>query len=178
MAQSKPGGYKPVGKPNQGPSGAPGGKPAAGHGQNSDGGGKNDLIPLTPMQHDPYRARGEDFPVTEVAQFDKQDGAYGTAEGRDQLAKLSPHQEGTRHIEDSGPGSSGAGTPTEWTSGGRSGSVAAAFPITKGQGESNSKGGQVSIEEYVDLQTGHVRGGGSATRVGEVTQHDVHIPSK
>lgn len=174
---SKPNGYKPVEKINQGPSGAPGGRVSAGHNQSSDGGGKDSLIPLLPMQQDPYRARPDDFPINEVDEFTKQGGAIGAASGKDDLAKLNLQQQGPRHVEDGGPGSSGAGTPTEWNSGGRSARVAAAFPITRGAGESNSKGGQVGIEEYVDLQTGYVRGGSTPTRVGEITQHDLKIPS-
>lgn len=176
--QSKPGSYKLTEKTNQGPSGAPGGKIGAGHGQNSDGGSKDDLVPLTPMQHDPYRAKPSDFPVKEVAEATGQSGAHGTAEGQDMLASLSENQCSPRHIEDGGPGSSGAGTPTSWESGGRAARIASNFPITRNTGEANQQGGETSIAERVNLSTGMVEAEGyKATRVKETPEKKVHIPS-
>jgi hypothetical protein len=178
MAQSKPGGSKLEEKVNQGPSGAPNKKVGAGHGQNSDGGGKDDLVPLTPMQHDPYKAKPENWPVKDVDSGDGQSGSHGTAVGANALASLSENQCGPRHIEDSGPGPKGSGTPTGWESGGRSAKIASNFPIQTNKGEANQEGGETSISEFVDLKTGYIGAGTSRTRVQEVPEKSVSIPSK
>jgi hypothetical protein len=177
--QSKPGGYKLVEKTNQGPSGSPRGKVGPGHGQDSDNGSEKDnLVPLQPMQHDPYRAKPEDFPVKDVDDATGQSGAHGTAEGQDTLASLSENQCGPRHIEDGGPGSSGAGTPTSWESGGRAARVASNFPVTRNTGEANQQGGEISIAESVNLKTGLIEAAGyKPTRMKETEEKRVSIPA-
>jgi hypothetical protein len=167
-------------KVNQGPSGAPGRKIGPAHGQGSDGAGEHDqLVSQTPMQHDPYKARGEDFPVKEVDDATGQGGPHGTAEGANMLASYSVNQCGPRHVEDSGPGKHGSGTPTDWESGGRAAVVARNFPIKQNKGESNEEGGETSVAEYVNLQTGAIEAKGySETRVKEVPEAKVKIPSR
>lgn len=139
---------------------------------------KNDLVSQTPMQHDPYRAKPSDFPVSGSDKLDGQgSGAHGFSSGKDELAKQSPNQIGPRHVEDGGPGPKGSGTPTSWQSGGRSGTVASNFPVGKNSGESNSGASSLSISESINLQTGKIQGP-SQTRVGEVPESKVHIPSR
>jgi|HubBroStandDraft_1064217.scaffolds.fasta_scaffold46725_2 hypothetical protein len=177
MAQSKAPKSMNNEKVNQGPSGARKGGVTEGHGQSSDGGGKDDLVPQSPMQHDPYKAKPGDFPVTEVEEFTGQGGPHGKAEGANELASYSVNQCGPRHIEDSGPGS-GSGTPTSWESGGRAAGVKSAFPIKVNKGESNQEGGEISIAESINLSTGHIEAKGySQTRVKEVPEGKAHIPS-
>lgn len=178
MAQSKPSNTKLVEDVNQGPHGARKGGVTEGHGQSSDGGGKDELVPLTPMQHDPYKAKGSDFPVTSVAAATGQSGAHGKAEGMDMLASQSVNQCGPRHIEDSGPGAKGSGTPTSWESGGRAAGVKSAFPIRTNDGEATQEGGEVAISESVNLHTGMVEAKGyGSTRVKETPEKKVSIPS-
>lgn len=178
MAQSKPGSYKLEEKVNQGPSGARKGGVTEGHGQSSDGGGHDDLVPLTPMQHDPYRAKASDFPVGAVDAATGQGGAHGKAEGMDMLASQSENQCGPRHLEDSGPGPKGSGTPTGWESGGRSAKIASAFPIRTSGGEAMAEGGEIAIAEFVDLKTGMIGAKGyGSTRVKEVQEKKVSIPA-
>jgi hypothetical protein len=176
--QSKPGGKKLVEDVNQGPHGARGGGVTEGHGQSSDGGGKDQMVPMTPMQFDPYKTKGSDFPVTDVDEGTGQGGAHGTAEGTDMLASQSENQCGPRHLEDGGPGPKGSGTPTSWESGGRSGKIASAFPVRVSKGEANQEGGETSIPESVNLATGMIEAKGyKATKVGEVHEGKVSIPS-
>jgi hypothetical protein len=176
--QSKPGGKKLVEDVNQGPHGGNSGGVTEGHGQSSDGGGKDDLVPLTPMQHDPYKAKGTDWPVADVDEATGQGGAHGTAEGANMLASYSENQCGPRHIEDGGPGSSGAGTPSDWNSGGRAARVASNFPIKTNKGEANQVGGEISIPESINLATGMIEAKGyKQTRVKEVPEALVSIPS-
>ncbi len=178
MAQSKPGSYKPVEDVNQGPHGAKKGGVVEGHGQSSNGGNKDDLVPLTPMQHDPYKAKPSDWPVKDVDDWTGQSGPHGKAEGQDTLASLSMNQCGPRHVEDSGPGPKGSGTPTSWESGGRAATVAANFPIATNKGEANMEGGEIAIAEEVNLKTGYIEAKGyGATRVKEVPEKKVKIPS-
>lgn len=137
--------------------------------------GKDDLVPLTPMQHDPYKAKASDFPVKTVEAGTGQSGAHGKAEGQDQLATQSEYQMSPRCLEDGGAGSSGAGTPTSWESGGRAAKIAANFPIST---NSEVRGTAVSIAERVNFKTGMVEADGySATRVKETPEKKVSIPS-
>lgn len=141
---------------------------------------KDQLVPQSPMQHDPYKVRGTDFSVTNVMAATGQSGSHGTAEGKDQLATNSSNQDGPRFIEDGGPGPKGSGTPTSWESGGRSGKIASAFPVKRNDGESGSGGvSSTAAFESVDLATGKISAKGySATRVGEVPENKVSIPSR
>ena len=138
--------------------------------------GKDELVPLTPMQHDPYKVKGSDFPVSGVDAATGQSGAQGKAEGQDMLAAQSENQCGPRFLEDGGPGPKGSGTPTGWESGGRSAKIAAAFPVKTASGEA---GTSVSMAESVDLKTGMISAKGySATRVGETPEQKVSIPGR
>jgi hypothetical protein len=178
MAQSKAPKNMNNEKVNQGPSGARKGGVTEGHGQSSDGGGKDDLVPMTPMQFDPYKTKGSDFPVADVDDATGQSGAHGTAEGTDMLASQSENQCGPRHLEDGGPGPKGSGSPTSWESGGRSGKIASAFPVRVNKGEANQEGGEISIPESVNLATGMIEAKGySQTRVKEVPEGKASIPS-
>lgn len=157
---------------NQGLNGAPKGKVGAGHGQNSDSSGEHDkLIPETLEQKDPYRAKGSDFPVKNVMARHGQSGSHGTAEGMDALAHQSETQCGVRHNEDGGAGEHGSGTPSEWGKGGKQ------FTVEVNKGESEEEGKETSIPESVNLMTGYLEGG-SRTRVQEVPQYNVKIPSR
>lgn len=173
-------GYSPEEDINQGPSGAPKRKVSGGHGQNSDGPGHDDLMPLSPMQFDPYKTRGEDFPVKEVSEDHGQDeSGAATWEsrnggGKNMLAAQAENQCSPRHVEDDGPGA-GSGTPVP---GNRGTKVAAAFPIDINKGESNEEGGEISIPESVNLQTGYLEVSGvSPTPVDETPARGLTIGS-
>lgn len=136
---------------------------------------KDELVSMNEMQKDPYRVKGSDFSVSNVSAATGQSGTHGTAEGIDKLAAQSENQCGPRHIEDGGRGS-GSGTPTAWESGGRSGKVSSAFPVKRNDAESAPS---VASFESVDLKTGKIMAkGGSSTRVGEVAENKVSIPSR
>jgi hypothetical protein len=130
------------------------------------------------MQHDPYRANPADWPVKDVDAADGQSGPTGTAEGKNLLVTLSETQGGPRFVEDGGAGSSGAGTPTGWHDGGRSAKIAAAFPIRTNDGEANQEGGEIPIAESVNLMTGYIEAKTKRTRVQEVPEEKLSIPSR
>lgn len=135
------------------------------------------LVPQGEMQKDPYRAKGSDFPVKSVSAFTGQSGSHGTAEGKDQLVADSENQCGPRHVEDDGPGSSGAGTPTGWQSGSRSGRVASNFSVSKNGAGEGGTGMDAGVS--VDLATGKITASGyKSTKVGEVGDRHAHIPSR
>lgn len=150
-------GYQVEEKVNAGPSGGKKGKVAAFHGQNSDGSGeKDDLVPQTSEQKDPYHAKPSEFPVKAVNARTGQSGAYGLSSGYNELATYGANQEGPRYAEDDGPGEYGSGTPVPGNRGAR---VASGFIIEVNKGESNSDTGEIGIMESVNLQTGHIEGG-------------------
>lgn len=171
-------GYKPAEKINSGLSGAGGGKVSAFHGQNSDEmGAKDKLVEYSVGQKDPYRAKASEFPVNQVNEAHGQ-GESGAATwenrnggGKDKLAEYTENQCGPRHVEDDGPGSSGAGTPVGPD---RSSRVASAFSIGMSKGESESRGGQISVAESVNLMTGKIEGPNS-TSIGSVPDHNVTL---
>lgn len=138
--------------------------------------GKDELVPLTAGQKDPYSAKASDFSVNKVTPGTGQDtGEHGMAEGQDMLAAQGEQQCGPRYIESSGPGPHGSGTPTTWESGGRSGKIASNFPMSKNEDRSTA----VDISEGVDFKTGKiVVKGYSETRVDEVGESKVKIPSR
>jgi len=145
-------------------------------GQTKDEPTKDVLIAMGAQQIDPYRARGGDFPVKAVDAKTGQSGAHGTAEGMDKLAEYTENQCGPRYAEDGGPGSSGAGTPTEWNSGGRSARVASSFPIETNKGESSSMATTPSLAESLNLQTGMIEVKGySPTKMKETGESKVTI---
>ena len=138
---------------------------------------KDSLVSQGHDQVDNYMVKPSDFPVKPVTAFTGQSGGHGMAEGKDQLVADSENQCGPRHVEDEGPGSHGAGTPSGWSSGGRSGKVASNFPVSKGG--AGEGGTSVNSPYSVNLMTGEFECSGySKTKVGEIGQHDVHIPSK
>jgi hypothetical protein len=167
--------YMPEENVNEGPRGGKkaSGKPVGFHGQTSDASGeKNELIPLRPMQFDPYKTRGEDFPVKEVNEWHGQDEA-GAATwenpnggGKNDLVSWGGNLCSPRNVEDDGMGSSGAGTPVPGNRGER---VRAAFPISVNDGESESDTGEISIPESVNLQTGYLEVSGVDVTPVDVT---------
>lgn len=170
-------GYEPEEKINGGMGGGRSGKVSPFHGQNADGSGeKNDLVPQTSGQKDPYQARGSEFPVKRVPAKNGQSssGDKGFSSGGNELARWTSGQESPRTAEDDGMGDHGSGTPVP---GNRAGRIAASFPIDVSDGESNSDTGQISIPESVNLQTGHVEGSGSRTPVDEVPESKTSISS-
>jgi hypothetical protein len=105
------------------------------------------LFPMTLGERDPYSVRGNDFP-------NKGGSGVGSKPGHDDLCPESGNQVGPRYCEDGGEGEGGYGTPTEWQSGGRSKTVAAAFPVGKNKGEGDESPEKVSIAEGVDFVSG------------------------
>lgn len=156
-------GYKLEEDVNQGPHGGKKGMVKAGHGQNNyqpvekqgtpDPGEHNALVDMSDMQKDPYRVRGGDWTVKRVHARTEQDGVgdYGYSEGHNELVAQSLNQEGPRHNEDDGQM-----TPVP---GDRSRVVASGCPIEINKGESDMDTGEVAIEQEIDLQSGHIRGG-------------------
>lgn len=123
---------------------------------------KDSLVSQSEAQHNPYLAKPSDFPASSV-------GKAGMAEGQNQLVGQSEKQGSPRHVEDGGPGSHGAGTPSEWGKGGTQ------FKVSKGENPSTS----LSEGCSVDLKTGQIEVSGySRTRVGEVADPRVSIPSR
>ena len=170
-------GYKPEENINGGMGGGRKGKVTPFHGQTSDGSGeKNDLVPQTTGQKDPYQARAAEFPVKRVPAKNGQSssGEAGFSSGKNELARYTSGQEGPRTIEDDGVGEYGSGTPVP---GNRAAGVASAFPISVNDGESNSDTGQISIAESVNLQTGYLECSGSRTPVDEVPEDKTSISS-
>jgi hypothetical protein len=172
--------YELVENVNQGPAGARKGKVMGGHNQTSDNmAEKNQLIGIDGAKQDPYRAEGSDWPDGKTsADADHGQGGGATYEnpnggGKNELVIDSENQCGPRHVEDDGSGEHGAGTPVP---GNRAARVASNFPIDWNDGESRSDGGEISIWQSVDLQTGHIVGG-EQTRVMDVPDFNVHIPS-
>ena len=160
-------GYMPEEDVNQGPHGGKKGKVSAGHGQTSDDmAAKNKLVGQSDYQKDPYRVKGEDFPVKTVSAFTGQSGAHGTSSGRNELARYNVNQEGPRHVEDDGPM-----TPVP---GDRGSKVASNFSIGINQGEGEGDTGEVGISEMIDLQTGHIVGGNTGV-VQYVPQNNVTV---
>lgn len=166
--------YMPEEKINGGMGGGKKGKVSGFHGQNSDGSGEKDnLVPQTVGQKDPYEARGSDWPVKRVSPFSGQGaGEAGSSSGKNELARYNENQEGPRHVEDDGSGDCGSGTPVP---GNRAGRVAAAFSVGVSMGESNSDTGEIGIAESVNLQTGYIEGGSSRTYVDEVPEDKLSI---
>lgn len=170
-------GYKPEENVNGGMGGGKKGKVSPFHGQSSDGSGeKNDLVPQTVGQKDPYQARGSDFSVTRATAGNGQSGAgeAGFSSGHNELARYSTGQESPRTMEDDGMGDHGSGTPVP---GNRAGRIASVFSVGVSDGESNSDTGEIGISESVNLQTGHVEGSGSRSGVDEVPESKVSIGS-
>lgn len=127
---------------------------------------KDSLIDLGKSQADPYHATGSDFPVSSGA-------AAGSSQGHNQLIEDSTNQCGPRYIEDSGPGESGAGTPTDWQSGGRAGHVSSNFKVSQSSAEQGT-GSAFSLS--VNLQDGTIDSKSyKATKVKEVADPNVHI---
>jgi len=127
------------------------------------------LVPLTVGEGDPYRVKGSDFP-------NKGGSGMGGKPAHDDLCPESGNQVGPRHAEDGGPGEGGYGTPSEWQSGGRSKTVAAAFPVSKNKGESDQSPDKVSIPEGVDFISGKLTCSGyKETPADETPQSDVSI---
>ena len=125
---------------------------------------KDTLVSLNPAQSNPYDAKPSDFPKS---------GGGQMAEGKNQLVRESEYEESPRHCQDDGPGSSGAGTPSNWGVGGTQ------FKVGTNSGESSSAPPKVSDPNAVDLVTGKiVISGYSATKVGEVGDPKASIPSK
>src|SRR5258708_14266109 len=80
-------GYSVEENVNDGVRGGKKGKVAEGGGQNSDNWAAehNKLVGQPDYQKDPYRARGEDFPVKGVDSRTGQSGSHGFSEGQDEL---------------------------------------------------------------------------------------------
>lgn len=127
----------------------------------------NQLIELSKSLSDTYHTTGSDFP-------NKGGSGMGDKPGYN---SLTPSVESARDVEDAGMGESGAGTPTEWQSGGRSAGVARAFPIGKSKGESSESSPTAdAFSLSVDLQDGRIDSGSyKATKVMEVADPNVHI---
>lgn len=120
---------------------------------------KDSLVPMTPEMKDPYRAKASEFKAPKG-------GKYGDTPGeKDQLCS---GVDSPRHCEDSGAGESGAGTPTDWTSGGRAGHVSGAFPVGQAQGGEAGSGG-ASTPCSVDLQSGQTEVAGYKQTVAKET---------
>lgn len=83
---------------------------------------KNTLVDMSETQRYPAKATPGDFKAPS--------SKHGMMEGKDQLVDMSMSQWAPRSTEDSGWGSSGAGTPVE----GRGG-VAKSFPVGKSSAE-------------------------------------------
>jgi hypothetical protein len=145
-------GYMPEENVNEGPHGGKKGGVTPAHGQNTyDATEQNKLVGQSDYQKDPYRAKGSDFPVKHVDSAFGQSGMHGFSSGHNELVKQSVDQEGPRHGEDDGPM-----TPVPAD---KSRIVAAGQSIGVSKGESSSDTGEIGIEQYVDLQTGYVKGG-------------------
>jgi hypothetical protein len=130
---------------------------------------QDELFPLSLGEADPYRVKGSDFP-------NKGGSGMGPKPGHDVLCPETGNQEAPRHAEDPGPGEGGYGTPSNWQSGGRSGIVAASFPVGKNKGEGEESPSKMSIAEGVDCVTGKLTCAGyKETSVEETPEASVSI---
>jgi len=133
-------------------------------GQNSDGGGKDELVSQSPKQVDSYHARGADFPVKKVS------AAHGQSEDQmgGGLVPWPGNLSSPREVEVSG------GEKDSMTE--RASRVAANFKVSKNSGESGSAPTSPGNEYSVNLSTGHVECSGyKQTRVKEVPEDEVTI---
>lgn len=123
----------------------------------------NQLVELGKNLADPYHTTGSDFP-----------SAGGTGQGdKPGYNQLTPSVSSPRNVEDAGMGESGAGTPTDWQSGGRSGHVASSFKVGQSSAEQGSADG---FSLSVNLQDGTIDSKSyKPTKVKEVADPNVHI---
>lgn len=140
---------------------------------------KDELVPQTVGQKDPYSAKGSDWPDgkskgdVRTGQTSGATHESPDAGGKDMLAEYTQNQCGPRHVEDDGPGEKGSGTPVPVD---RAARVSSAFPIETNKGESDISGMKVNLPETINLSTGMIECAGySKTRVGEVPQSNVTI---
>lgn len=94
-----------------------------------------DLVEMNKNQEYPRMAKPEDFGPTPPAPTDN---------GDSKLEPLKPQQEMTRHVQDGGPGKSGAGTPSVWGK---------ADGMTSSQNHSE-EGTKVAGDNWVDFKDG------------------------
>jgi hypothetical protein len=116
-------------------------------GQNSDEmGAKDKLVDLTIQHTDPYRARGNDFPVKNSSL-----GKAGMAEGRNELVDLSKNQEGPRMTQ----GWSGDRSDRD-SMGANAQAVDANFKVERNKGESGVAPVSPDLADAVDLASGRI----------------------
>lgn len=135
----------------------------------------DEMVKQTIQQVDTYHAKPSEFPIKGggggKSVSDQSSGGHGSSSGHDEMTHASC---GPRHLQDGGPGASGAGTPSIW------GHEASVGPIEKNSGEGGSDGlSTVSTPETVNLVTGHIEVAGySATPVHETPEKHTPIPPR
>lgn len=124
---------------------------------------KDSLVSMSTNQETPHDAKASDFPKS---------GGGMQAEGKDSLCSQSEMQCSPRHEQDGGPGSSGAGTPSEWGKGGTG------FKVERNKGEGDSAPSSIGATGSIDLETGKmIVDGYKGTKNGEVGAPGHSIPS-
>lgn len=97
---------------------------------------KDNLVPLSPSQMDPYRVKGSDFPAP------KGMGKAGDMSGQDELVKQSPNQISPRAVEGEGP--------SVW------GTDKVQFKIEQNKGEGGQPSTSLPMDCAVDKVTGQI----------------------
>lgn len=100
---------------------------------------KDNLVPLSPSQVDPYRVKGSDFPAP------KGMPKAGEMSGQDELATQSANQVSPRAAE--GEGDNG---PSVWGKGGTE------FKVEQNKGEGGQPSTSLSIGCGVDFGSGQI----------------------
>lgn len=123
-------------------------KQQSGDGQNSNDMSKDNLVPQSPSQKDPYKAKASEFSVKKVS------AATGQSEDGGDQDKLVPWEGNKTAPRDAETKGGEADSMTT-----RAGNVAANFKVSKNGGESNTAGTDPGYGEGVDLSTGAISGG-------------------
>ncbi len=136
---------------------------------------KDQMVKQGIQQVDNYHAKPSEFPIKGggggKSVGGQEAGGHGSSQGHNEMTKASCSP---RHLQDGGPGASGAGTPSIW------GHEASIGPIEKNNGEGGSDGlSSISTPETVDFVSGKIRVAGySETPVHETPEKNTPIPPR